>query len=209
VNEASAIILVADGLTPHALNVAMRSGDVPELAALRDEHGMQVLTTVFPSVTGVAYVPMLTGRNPAESGIPGLRWYDRARRLPRLLGHSCSYVGWQMRRINEDLAPDATTLFERVRGDALGICAMVTRGLPIRAQLDRGAAHTARVIHAHFAGNVARWAALEEELAERLIRRVRRERPRFAFACFTTGDKATHAEGADSPTARRSLPARR
>ncbi len=205
VTESSVIVLVADGLTPEALETAIRSGDVPELAALRDVSGLNVVTTVFPSVTGVAYIPMLTGQHPSDAGIPGLRWYDRARRLPWLIGRSRSYVGTQLRRMNDDLAPSTTTLFERVRGSALGSSAMVTRGLPPRARLDRGIGYTARVVHAHVTGGVTRWAALEEELAGELVRRVRREKPRFVFAAFTTGDKATHAEGPHSRAARDSL----
>jgi len=118
------------------LDAAIRSGEVPELAALRDAGGTHVLTTVFPSVTGVAYVPMLTGWHPATAGVPGLRWYDRARRLPAAIGHSRSYVGSQLRRIGDDLAPEARTAFELVPGHSLGSMAMITRGLPAAARLD-------------------------------------------------------------------------
>ena len=203
--QSSVVILVADGLTPTALDAAIRAGHVPELAALRDASGLNVVTTVFPSVTGLAYVPMLTGEHPAPAGIPGLRWYDRTRRLPRLLGHSRSYVGTQLRSINTDLRPGVPTAFELVNGQALGFASMVTRGLPGEAQLDRGVGHAARVIHAHVAGDVARWAALEEAMAEKLVERVRREQPRFVFAAFTAGDKATHAGGGDAPVALQSL----
>lgn len=201
----SFVLLVADGLTPGALDAAIRAGDVPELGALRHANGLHVVTTVFPSVTGVAYVPMLTGEHPAHVGIPGLRWYDRSRRLPALFGHSRSYVGTQLRQINTDLSPHAPTAFELVNGKALGFAAMITRGLPREAQLDRGIDYTTRVIRAHVAGDVARWAALEAELAEQLIGRVRRERPQFVFAAFTAGDKATHAGGAGAPVALQSL----
>ena len=199
------MILVADGLTPDALNASIRAGDVPELAALRDASGLNVITTVFPSVTGVAYIPMLTGMHPADAGVPGLRWYDRRRRLPALFGHSRSYVGAQIRAIDADLSTNATTLYENAGGSSLGVESVVTRGLPKRNQLDRGWRYAARVIHAHVTGDVARWAALEEELAETLVNRIRRERPRFVFAAFTAGDKATHARGAGDPAVRRSL----
>jgi hypothetical protein len=184
---------------------AIRDGDVPELAALRDTSGLNVITTVFPSVTGVAYIPMLTGMHPADAGVPGLRWYDRRRRLTALLGHSRSYVGTQIRAINADLSADARTLFEHVDGNSLGAESVVTRGLPARNQLDRGWRYAARVVHAHVTGDVARWAALEEELALTLVNRIRRERPRFVFAAFTAGDKATHARGVNDPGVRRSL----
>ena len=193
VTEPAIIVLVADGLTPKALDEGIASGDVPELSAMRDAHGSHVVTTVFPSVTGVAYVPLLTGRHPAEAGVPGLRWYDRSRQLPAMFGHSRSYVGTQLRRIDDDLSPHATTAFELVRGNALGSGAMITRGLPRSAQLDRGARHALRVIRAHVTGDVAAWAALEEEMAGQLVARVRRDRPRFTFAAFTAGDKAAHA----------------
>lgn len=203
--EASVIILVADGLRPDALEAAIARGDVPELAALRDAGGRRTVTTVFPSVTGVAYIPVLTGWHPAPAGVPGLRWFDRDRQLPALLGHARSYVGLQLRRIDDDLAPGARTLFEHARGMSLGSMAMVTRGLPPPARLDRGWRFTVRAMQAHVAGDVAAWAALEANLAERLVDRVRREQPRFVFASFTAGDKGTHADGAGSPHALRSL----
>ena len=204
-SESSAIVLVADGLTPQAFDEAICAGDVPELAALRDTSGMNVVSTVFPSVTGVAYIPMLTGHHPAQAGVPGLRWFDRARRLPALLGHSRSYVGMQVRSMDADLAPAASTMFERAGGSALGAASMITRGLPRRNRLDRGVRYSLRVARAHLAGDVARWSALEEELAGTLVMRIRRERPRFVFAAFTAGDKAAHAGGASAPGVRQSL----
>ena len=203
--ENSSIILVADGLTPELLNAAIRAGEVPDLAALAAVGGRHVLTTVFPSVTGVAYIPMLTGLHPAGAGVPGLRWYDRTRRLPAWLGHSRSYVGTQIRSMNRDLSPDVTTAFEHAKQHALGMESVITRGLPPANQLDRGITYAARVIHAHVSGDVDRWAALEEQLAGRLVQRIRRERPRFVFAAFTGGDKAAHAAGAGSAGVIRSL----
>jgi hypothetical protein len=203
--ETAVIVLVADGLRPDALDAAIRAGDVPELAAMRDLNGSHVVTTTFPSVTGVAYIPILAGRHPAEVGIPGLRWYDRARRLPALYGHSRSYVGTQLRRMDDDLSPATATAFELVSGNALGAAAVVTRGLPLRNRIDRGWRFSARAIRAHVTGDVTRWAALEEELAETLVTRIRRERPRFVFAAFTAGDKAAHSAGPDSAGVWRSL----
>lgn len=203
--EPSVIILIADGLTPRALDDAIHAGDVPELAALGDAGGRHLLTTVFPSVTGVAYIPMLTGMHPAEAGIPGLRWYDRAHRLPAILGHSRSYVGTQIRRMNDDLDAGVPVAFELAGGNALGAASVITRGLPRRNRLDRGLRYAARAAHAHVTGDVDGWESLEEAVAEQLVARVRRERPRFVFAAFTAGDKAAHAGGADAPGVRRSL----
>jgi hypothetical protein len=203
--DSSVVILVADGLTPDLLGASIHAGEVPALAALADEGGHHVLTTVFPSVTGVAYVPMLTGVHPAQAGVPGLRWYDRSRRLPAIIGHSRSYVGTQVRSINKDLSPTIATAFERAGSAALGMEAMVTRGLSPQRQLDRGFMYAARVSHAHVTGDVERWLALEEELAETLIRRIQQEKPRFVFAAFTSGDKAAHRGGEHAAGVLRSL----
>jgi predicted AlkP superfamily pyrophosphatase or phosphodiesterase len=200
----SSVILVADGLTPATLASAVHNGDVPELAALA-ANGEHVITTVFPSVTGVAYIPMLTGTHPAESGVPGLRWYDRSRGLSAFTGYSRSYVGTQIRAINDDVSPSVTTLFELAGGNALGAESMITRGLPKRNQIDRRWRYSSRVVHAHVTGNIERWCLLEQEIADELVARIRRERPRFVFAAFTAGDKATHARGATDPTVLQSL----
>lgn len=204
-SDSSVIILVADGVRPDALAAAIRAGAVPELAALADAGGSHTLATVFPSVTGVAYLPLLTGWHPATAGVPGLRWYDRQRRLPALLGHARSYVGTQLRSIDRDLDPRARTLFEETAPETLGSMAMITRGLPRQARLDRGWHFGAQAVLAHVSGDVGRWAALEARLADELVSRVRHERPRFVFASFTAGDKATHALGANDTGSLESL----
>jgi hypothetical protein len=107
--------------------------------------------------------------------------------------------------MDDDLSPATPTAFELVDGNALGSAAMVTRGLPRKNRLDRGLRVAASVIRAHVTGDVARWAALEEALADTLVMRIRRERPRFVFASFTAGDKAAHAGGAGAAGVRRSL----
>jgi len=203
--DASVIIVVADGLGPAALDDALARGDVPALASLRDAGGRFDVTTVFPSVTGVGYIPMLTGRFPGAVGVPGLRWYDRSRGLPWWLGHARSYVGPQLRRIDDDLAGSVRTIPELVGERSLGMQAVITRGIPRHRQLERGARIAAHVVHAHLAGDPDAWAGMEQRLAERFVDRVRRDRLRFGFAAFLAGDKAAHANGPDSPGARRSL----
>ena len=118
--ETAVIVLLVDGLRPDILDDAIRQNEVPELAALRERGGNYRVTTVFPSVTGVAYIPMLTGLHPAVAGVPGLRWYDRSRQLPALIGHSRSYVGPQLRRLTDDLAPRVETTFDAVGGNDPG-----------------------------------------------------------------------------------------
>src|SRR5262245_7257683 len=101
------VILLADGVRPDTLAAAMERGDLPALARLRDEGGMFTVTSCFPSVTGPAYAPFLMGRFPGPIGLPGLRWFDRARTRCTAPDYTRSYVGHQLRALDRDLTPDA------------------------------------------------------------------------------------------------------
>src|SRR5512134_3983489 len=114
------IILVADGARPDTLARAMDRGDLPALARLRAEGGLHTLVTAWPSVTGVAYAPFLLGRFPGPVGLPGLRWFDRSRRIGGLSGHARSYVGPAMRLMDDDITKDTPTMFELSGKKALG-----------------------------------------------------------------------------------------
>jgi hypothetical protein len=187
------IVLVADGARPDAL-----AGDLatfPALRRLRDEGGRHQLTSVFPSVTGPAYLPFLLGRNPGAVGLPGLRWYDRARTTCRWPDYARSYVGWQMGRINSDLDPSAPTIFELVPR-SLAAMSMITRGLtPARQIGGLTLRSAARATMTHFRGRVEGWLDVDREVADEVVRRMREERPDYLFAALAGVDKASHARG--------------
>ena len=189
------VVLVADGARPDALG-----GDLaafPALARMRAEGGLHAVTSVFPSVTGPAYAPFLTGHFPGAIGLPGLRWYDRARNTCRWPDHARSYVGWQMAAINTDLDPDARTIFELVPR-SLGAMSVITRGLPRTRQIGgltpRSAARAALT---HFRGRVQPWLDVDRDVGDDVVHRTREERPDYVFAALTGVDKASHARGHD------------
>ena len=194
------VIVVADGLRPDTLDAAVDAGRTPALARLRAEGAHHVLTTVFPSVTGLAYTPLLLGRHPAPLGIPGLRWFDRTRDHLRAPGHARSYIGHGLRKLDEDLDPAAPTLFELAR-PALGAFTLVARGLPQRDRIGRGVRWALRTATTHFRGSVAGWLAIDRDVAAVVARRVRRERPRFVLAAMMGIDKLSHAAGQTSAAA--------
>src|SRR3954470_9543524 len=121
-------ILVADGARPDTLNAAIDSGELPALARLRDEGGAFTITSCFPSVTGPAYTPFLMGRFPGPVGLPGIRWFDRERKTCAFPDYTRSYVGWQMNRVDDDVDPDARTMFE-ICDSSLASLTPLSRGL--------------------------------------------------------------------------------
>jgi len=172
----------------------MNRGIVPSLRRLRDEGGIHTITSVFPSVTGPAYAPFLLGRFPGPIGLPGLRWYDRTRKTSRLPGHSRSYVGPEMRRIDGDIDPAAPTIFDLAKS-SIGALNMINRGLPLADRIGYGLPFVARTAKTHFSGKIGGWLSIDRYVAGKVADQIRRKQPDFVFAALTGIDKTSHSEG--------------
>jgi hypothetical protein len=197
------IVLVADGARLDAFEGDL--ADLPSLRRLRDEGGLHAVTTVFPSVTGPAYTPFLLGRFPGPIGVPALRWYDRSRTACTWPDYARSYVGYQFGKFDQDLTAAAPTIFELVP-NSLAALSVVTRGLdPSRRHGTLTVRSALRVALTHFRGRAERWLDVDREVLETIPRRVREDRPEYAFAAFTGVDKASHARGHDSALVREAL----
>jgi hypothetical protein len=168
-------MIIADGVRPDALARSIDGGHLPALAALRDEGQLSTITSAFPSVTGPAYAPFIMGRYPGSIGLPGLRWYDRSRRIARLPGHSRSYVGPEMRLVDRDIDRASPTIFELAKPSLV-----------------------ARAGATHFRGDVRGWLAIDQQVGEEAALRLRTQRVKFAFIALTGIDKTSHAEGQDA-----------
>jgi hypothetical protein len=193
-SNASVVILVADGVRPDTLDAAMRSGEVPALRRLRDDGGMHVVTSVFPSVTGPAYAPFLMGRYPGPIGLPGLRWYDRARTATSFPHWSRSYVGSEVRKVDRDLDADAPTLFE-LTASGLAAMNMIGRGLSARNREGHTLAFGLRAARTHFRGDLRGWLSIDRDVGARIAERIRSERPEVTFCALAAIDKLSHAAG--------------
>jgi len=192
--RASVVILVADGVRPDTLDAAMRAGEAPALSRLRSEGAMHVVTSVFPSVTGPAYAPFLMGRYPGPIGLPGLRWYDRARTAASFPHWSRSYVGTEVRKVDRDLDPQAPTLFE-LTGSGLAAMNMIGRGLRARDREGHTLAFGLRAASTHFRGDLRGWLSIDRDVGARVVTRIRRERPEITFCALAAIDKVSHAAG--------------
>jgi Type I phosphodiesterase / nucleotide pyrophosphatase len=190
-------VIIADGVRPDSLAHSIDSGHLPALAALREEGQLSTITSAFPSVTGPAYAPFLMGRYPGSIGLPGLRWYDRSRRVAKLAGHSRSYVGAEMRLVDRDIDRASPTIFELAK-PSLGALSVIWRGLRRRERIGQSAAFVARAAATHFRGNVRGWLAIDRQVGEEAALRLRTQRVRFAFIALTGIDKTSHAKGQDA-----------
>ncbi len=193
-NGAQVVVIIADGVRPDVLFAAIDRGDLPALAALRNEGSLSTITSAFPSVTGPAYAPFLMGRYPGSIGLPGLRWFDRSRRIGRLSGFSRSYVGIDMRFVDRDIDSASPTIFELAK-PSFGALSVITRGLRRRDRVGQNPRFIARAATTHFRGDVRGWLAIDRAVGERAAYRLRTERTRYAFVALTGVDKTSHARG--------------
>lgn len=183
-------LLILDGARPDVLAHLASAGDLPHLSRHVLEPGGAVpATTVFPSTTGVAYLPFLTGCFPGTADVPGIRWMDVARyggAWVREREHIRSYCSPQASRLNTDLARGVVSLFDLER-DAVALCTPFNRGLA------RGAERVTvtRALlgaQAHYTG----WYELLDQAVGHALRRAARERKRLALAVFPGVDGVTH-----------------
>jgi hypothetical protein len=194
----SVIILVADGARPDTFAAALDSGALPALARLRREGGLHTVASVFPSVTGPAYVPFLFGCHPAPAGLVGLRWLDRARTTCSFPDYTRSYVGYGGLALPGDVDAAVPSLFE-LAPTAVGAQEVIGRGLRPSGCVGREARMRVRTALTHFRGDVAGWLDIDREIARRFVAAVGARRPAVAFAALAGVDKVSHAEGHDAP----------
>lgn len=151
-NLRRAVFVLLDGARADVLRQLLERGDLPNLARwVIEPGGFTVGTSVFPSTTGVAYIPFLFGRFPGSANIPGIRWLDRAgaargRGWREQWRAARSYCGVQGGLLNSDIAP-GPSIFDLVP-DSIAICTPITRGLaaggnriPLRRAILGSAAH--------------------------------------------------------------------
>src|SRR2546426_10008415 len=70
--------VLVDGARADVVRDLLGGGDLPNLARhVVEPGGITVGSSVFPSTTGVAYLPFLYGVYPGTANIPGIRWLDR------------------------------------------------------------------------------------------------------------------------------------
>lgn len=192
-------IIVADGARPDTLFGAMDAGHLPALAALRAAGSAHAISSVFPSVTGSAYTPFLMGLHPGRAGLPGLRWYDRARTATLWPAHSRSYVGVGAPRADFDLTTTHRTLFEH-EPRSIGAFTYVGRGLDGARRVGAGwIPFGAKMAWTHFRGDLASWMRFDRWIGDESIARILRQRPRVAFIAHPGIDKQSHRFGAAHP----------
>jgi hypothetical protein len=183
------VFVLVDGARHDVVRHLLDRGDLPEMARwVLEPGGMTVGTTVYPSTTGVAYIPFLYGAVPGTAGVPGIRWLDRAQVAggPAAQWRGArSYCGPQAGLINRDLGC-GPSIFELVP-ESYAICTPLTNGLRPGAHLIPGQRALLGAL-AHYAGT---YPALDRAVSEAWLD-VAAQAWRFLFVVFPGPDGLAH-----------------
>lgn len=195
-----AFFFLLDGARVDIFEELLARGDLPNVARLLVEPGAyRPATTVFPSVTGVAYIPYLTGLFPGRANIPGYRWFDRERyqRRPLSVMRFRNYHGLGSYLMDRDLSKQATTLFELLKPSS-NIFSGISRGTGIR----RNAAYFRRVPATLKFFRTGDWDHIDAAGERFLLRAARRRHEKFTFHTTYSIDEYSHHHGPFSARAR-------
>ena len=191
------VVLLADGTRADVMDRLLGAGDLPNMARnLVEPSGGRLgeAISVFPSTTGPAHLPFVSGRYPGPCNIPGIRWLDPGvyGRRPWSPFRFRSYMGLGNYLSPWDLGPGVPTLFQAVRDHA---CAAgnVRRGVRWGRDLTRWA----KVWHNVRSFIVQDWFGLDRLVAQRMAAAAARG-VRFVFGVLYAADSTGHKQGAES-----------
>lgn len=182
-------MILADGARADILKDLLDRGELPAIGEfLVREGSFREAITAFPSTTGPAYLPFLTGCYPGTCNLPGIRWFDKdcysENRFSR--DRFRSYVGAESFYMNRDLCPEIPTIFDLVPRSA-NIFSSVNRGVGFRGNKTK----FSRIWYWYYAHLTDHWGLVDESAAKKILEALK-EDPEFVFAVFPAIDEYSH-----------------
>lgn len=183
------IIFLVDGARPDVMEKMMKRGDLPNIQKYLQEAGSYTkAVTAFPSTTGPAYAPILTGCYPGTVDVPGIRWFDKAEGNGNRLNlrRQRSYMWVEASLFNSDLKKDKLTLFE-VFKNSINIFNPLTRGINPANNLTR----FSKTLYYLFVHLTSAWQIVDYATHRYLFKAIS-HKPEFIFALFPAVDSYSH-----------------
>jgi hypothetical protein len=188
-----AVLLLLDGIRPDVLQDLLAGGEVPSIARLFPDAGSRVAmaASAFPTTTGPAHLPFLTGRYPGPCNVPGIRWFDPRAYRDTAFSRSRfrSYMGPGALMVGRDIAPGISTIFDLVRSHAQA-GGNIRRGLRLSRDLSRWSKLGEPVL-SYF---TQQWDRLDRRVG-RAVADSAASGTAFIFAVFSSADSMGHKFG--------------
>ncbi len=190
------IFLLLDGVRPDLLDRLVQEGKLPHIEKLFFESGEhRRATSVFPTTTGPAYLPFLTGCFPGTCNLPGIRWLDKGeyQRNRWSLQAKRSYVGLESYLLNRDISGNVTTLFEMLHPNS-SVFSLINRGVDPGKDAAKFSRSPFLVL-----GKFAHIWLTVDRVARRLMHKAIRPELKFLFVAFLAVDEISHLTDPFSP----------
>lgn len=193
------IMILADGARPDVLQEEMQKGKLPHLAKIAQNGTQQTMLTCFPSTTGPAYLPYLTGAFPGTCNIPGIRWFDKPTYAKKGWGFKSfrSYCGLESMLFDRDMNPDIVTAWD-IFDKSKSIFNGVTKGLPKSKDLTA----KDRIFLFYYAHLTDRWNFIDEAVYAKLKTVIDEKDFEFVFLVYPSVDEFSHRSSPFHPRVR-------
>ncbi|MBI2066871.1 MAG: alkaline phosphatase family protein [Deltaproteobacteria bacterium] len=192
------LMILADGARADVFQDLLKKGRLPNIA----EHLPHFRTGVsaFPSTTGPAYMPYLTGCFPGTCNVPGIRWFDKEAysRRPFATHKFRSYVGAETFFIPRDMSHEVDTLFELIPR-SFNIFNSVSRG--VKRRFNR--TWFSRIWYWYYAHLTDHWSLVDRVAARKMVHEMEKS-PEFLFVVFPGIDEHSHLASPFHPDALKS-----
>lgn len=183
------LVFLVDGSRPDVFKDLLDQDKLPNIKKyMISKGGLHDMMSVFPSTTGPAYLPYLTGCYPGTCNIPGIRWFDRKKYAEKGWGpHSIrSYVGLETMLLNSDMHPDIKTAYQ-IFEHPISIFNNITRGIDPYNDKSRW-----QRIWYYYYGHISdHWSYIDDHAGKKLLKALE-ERPDFGFIVFPAVDEYSH-----------------
>ncbi|MBU4484059.1 alkaline phosphatase family protein [bacterium] len=173
------IILLADGSRPDIFEEHFKKGNLPNIQRYLLEQGdFRRAISTFPSTTGPAYLPFLTGCFPGTCNVPGIRWLDKKEFATKKRGRSRfrSYVGFESFLMGRDVYPHIPTIFELIE-KSYSFFNPITRGVSFNKNLTK----MIRIWYWYYAHLTDHWKFIDENAVRFALKAAEKD---FQFLFF-------------------------
>ncbi len=182
-------MILADGARADVMEDLIRRGELPAIGESLVQNGsLRHAISAFPSTTGPAYLPYLTGCYPGTCNLPGIRWFDKdcyaSRRFSK--DRFRSYVGAESFYMNKDLRVGTKTLFDLIPRSA-NIFSSINRGVNFFGDKSK----FSRIWYWYYAHLTDHWGLIDASAGAKL-QQCLKEDPEFLFVVFPGIDEFSH-----------------
>lgn len=194
------VLILADGARPDVLNEELRKGNLPHISKeFSVPNTNTTMITSFPSTTGPAYLPYVTGCFPGTCNIPGIRWFDKPHYAKKGWGFKSfrSYCGLEAMLFDSDMNPEIKTAWE-IFENPKSIFNGVTKGISKKNNITS----KSRLWHYYYAHLTDRWAFIDNAAYNKLQQVIQEKDFDFVFVVLPAIDEYSHRSEPKHPRVR-------